>query len=577
VVVVEGGGIVNRVCVVVGFFWFWLSLLVWAPGLWAEGTLVVINEVLYDPAGSDGGYEFVELFNPGGESIVLEGWTFETGNGNYEGSWKLEWTGSQTDTIRPRGFFVIGEEGVLPGPNIVTALDLQNGPDGCRLTDPAGLTDVVGWGNLAFGEYFEGEPAADAQSGWSIGRDPDGSDAGSNRTDFACFAGPTPADYNHPPRDLTPLALGLSRYTPVTLPEIDLVCRVTNAGTEACGNGAVLAARVGGCSDSTLISEDINPAETARVVLRLPNPGAGHSEAIGWLKYGDDRWTGNDTVLTSIVIPPPPLVINEIMFKPDGCDCEWIEVLNRSAGPLNLKGWALEDSRASPKIIADCDLTVGNGEFLVLVEDEEIFQAIHPDVSQAVFCRPSGGWSTLNDVDGPLGFADAAVIRDPHGTMVDSVAYAESWTDPGKSVERIDPGAPSPYAANWSPHFGEMSSSPGVENSVSFHLPTVGKVLSLSSKIFSPNGDGEDDLVAVSVTLPGAGLVRLSVFDVNGRLVRRLIDGEKVDSGRVTFWDGSCDDGAWAATGVYLLMFESQVYTSGETLRARSPLILVRR
>ena len=151
----------NRVCVVVWLSWVWLSLVLSALTAWAQGIPVVINEVLYDPAGSDGGYEFVELFNQADAAIGLEGWIFETGNGSYQARWKLEWTGSRMDTIGPRGFFVIGEEGVLPGPDAVTALDLQNGPDGCRLTDPVGGTDVVGWGSLGFEEYFEGEPAAD--------------------------------------------------------------------------------------------------------------------------------------------------------------------------------------------------------------------------------------------------------------------------------------------------------------------------------------------------------------------------------------------------------------------------------
>ena len=567
----------KRVWVVVGLFCFWVFLPVLASAPRAESTRVVINEVLYDPAGSDGGLEFVELYNRSGEAVSLESWTFETGNGNYQENWKLEWTGSQQDTIGAGGFFLLGEEGVVPEPDVVTALDLQNGPDGCRLSDPVGVTDVVGWGNLVFEEYFEGEPAPDPKSGSSIGRDPDGLDTGSNRRDFVCLASPTPADYNHPPKDLEFLVLSLSRYTPVALSEIDLVCIVANAGTEASGSGAVLAACAGGCVDSTALSEDICPAETTRIVLRLPNPGPGRHEAMGWLACGEDRWSGNDTVFASIVVPPPPLVVNEIMFMPDGCDCEWIEVLNRSGSPLVLKGWTLEDSRANPKIIADHDLTLGDGEFLVLVEDEDIFRAIHPDVSRAVFRRPSGGWSTLNDVDGPLGFADAVVIRDPYGTVVDSVAYTESWTDPGRSVERIDPDESSPSAANWSPHYGAQASSPGSANSVSFHLPVAGSILSLSSKVFNPNSDGEDNLVAVSMSLPGCCLARLSVFDVNGRPIRRLIDGEEVDSGRVTFWDGLCDDGARAATGIYLVMLEARVYSSGETLRARSPLILVRR
>jgi hypothetical protein len=538
---------------------------------------VVVNEVLYDPAGRDGGYEFVELFNRGDEAVGLEGWMLETGNGSHEGQWKLEWTGSRADTIGPRGFFVIGEESILPSADATAALDLQNGPDGCRLTDRAGRSDVVGWGDLKFGEYFEGEPMSDVGSGASIGRDPDGIDTGSNKDDFASLVEPSPADYNHPPWDLSSLSPGLSRYTPPTMPEIDMVCRVLNAGTEVCGNGAVLSVRVGGCIDSTTIEEDIHPAEDLRVTVRVANPGPGLHEAAAWLRHREDRWSGNDTARTSIVIPPPPLVLNEVMFRPDGRDCEWVELLNRSSCTLNMKGWTIEDSKANPKVIADTGFEVEGGTFLVLVEDEGIFEAIHPGISMGRFHRPSGGWATLNDVDGPLGYADAVVIRDPYGTMVDSVAYGDSWTEAGRSVERIHPDARTTYAANWSPHFGASTGSPGQPNSVSFHLPTEGRVLSLSTRTFSPNADGTDDLVAVSVSLPGTGLVRMSVFDINGRLVRRLIDGEKVDSGRVTFWDGSRDDGARAATGVYLLLFEAKMETSGESLRARSSLILVRR
>ena len=77
--------------------------------------------------------------------------------------------------------------------------------------------------------------------------------------------------------------------------------------------------------------------------------------------------------------------------------------------------------------------------------------------------------------------------------MVDSVAYGAGWAGPGKSVERIDPAGVSPNPANWSPHFGPSSGSPGGTNSVSFHLPTAGRVLTLSAATFSPDGDGMDD------------------------------------------------------------------------------------
>jgi hypothetical protein len=67
------------------------------------------------------------------------------------------------------------------------------------------------------------------------------------------------------------------------------------------------------------------------------------------------------------------------------------------------------------------------------------------------------------------------------------------------------------------------------------------------------------------------------VFDINGRVVRRLLDGEAVDSGRVTFWDGRSDDESDAATGVYVLLFEGQMHTSGRSFRSKLPIVLVRR
>jgi hypothetical protein len=574
-----GGGNVKAVwvgSVVVGFMRAVLFVLLFVEPSQGDAQ-VVINEVLYDPDGADGGYEFVELFNGGEGPACLDGWRLETGNGSYENRWRADWEGSWGDTIWPKGFFLIGEEGVVPAPDAVAGLDLQNGPDACRLVDPYGGSDVVGWGDLVFMEYYEGEPAEDAASGSSIGRDPDGRDSDLNKADFRVLASASPGDYNHPPRDLMVQSLGLSRYTPSTCAELDLVCSLLNAGTEACGMGATLVAEAGGFCDSALIRADLEPGANTRVVTRLPNPGPGIHQAVAWHAYEHDRWTLNDTVRTSIVVPPPPVVVNEIMFRPEGQDCEWIELLNRSDSAVNLTGWTLEDSRGEGEPLAVGELDVSAGAFLVLVEDRGVFKARHPDVALDLYREPGGAWPTLNDVDGPLGYADAIAIRDACGTMVDSVVYGRNWTPPGKSVERIDPAGASTSPANWSPHFGENPSSAGSANSVSFHLPPAGSVLTLSPQTFSPDGDGRDDVVAVAVALPGPGLVRLSVFDINGRLVKRLVDGEVVDSGRVTFWDGTRNDSSDAATGIYLLLFEARMRESDESFRDKLPVVLLRR
>jgi flagellar hook assembly protein FlgD len=58
--------------------------------------------------------------------------------------------------------------------------------------------------------------------------------------------------------------------------------------------------------------------------------------------------------------------------------------------------------------------------------------------------------------------------------------------------------------------------------------------------------------------LPSTGEVHLTVFDVTGRPVRRLVDGARYEAGQqhVT-WDGRSDQGASVASGVYFYRIET--------------------
>jgi hypothetical protein len=538
---------------------------------------VVINEVFYDPRGRDDGFEFVELHNPGDLPVGLAGWTLETGNGLRENAWTLEWTGSSGDSVNAGGFFVVGEESLGSCAQAITGLDLQNGPDGCRLKGPLGELDVVGWGDLTFAEYYEGAPCKDVSSGLSLGRDPDGQDTEQNCDDLRAMENPSPGEYNRPPFDLLLHRAGLSRYGESSGATIDVVCSLKNAGTRTCGAGARLFASIAGFMDSTYIATDIEPGGVTKAVVRIPNPSPGIYPATVWHEYEADRWNTNDTLRMSVVLHPAPVVVNEIMFDPGVADCEWVEVFNGGPDPVNLAGWVLHDHKGRPKDIAREDLWLFPGGFVVLVEDEEVFARKHPGVDPGGCLRPAGGWPILNDSDGPLDFADMVVLRDTFGTMIDSVAYRERWSKTGVSTERINPEACSWSAGNWSPHFGVATGSPGARNSVSICLPTGDKLLSLEPRAFSPDNDGMADMLAVSVTLPGPGLARVLVFDANGSLVTRLVDGEVIETNRVTFWNGTRSDEAEAPTGIYIVLLEARMLSSGETYRSRAPVVLVRK
>jgi hypothetical protein len=315
------------------------------------------------------------------------------------------------------------------------------------------------------------------------------------------------------------------------------------------------------------------------VVISLPNPGEGLHAVTAWVKFLGDGRSANDTLVATLVLPPPPAVVNELMFKPTGKACEWIELFNRSSGPLGIGDWTLEDSGGRPRTIAGAgeEFTIGAGEFVVLVEDDDAFVSSYGDSAGLVHIRPAGGWPTLNDVEGALGFADAVVIRDGFGTAVDSMAYGATWSQPGTSLERINPADASGESSNWSPHYGGVGGTPGRPNSVSFFLPEGESLIELEPATFSPDGDGRDDLVAISVRLPTRGQVRLAVYDLNGRLVRQLVDGDQVESARLTFWDGKDDRGGPSPVGLYIVAAAARLGADGRALAARSVVALVRR
>jgi len=551
-------------------------VLAFAQASSAGSSGVVINEVLYDPDGSDAGHEFIELYNRTDTDICLYYHEVATGNGAYAGRWKSEWQGTRADTIRAGGFFVIGEDAVHPAPDFVTSLDLQNGPDACGLFPPESDTDVVGWGAHDFAEYFEGSPAASPPSGSSLGRDPDGADTDDNSADFSKFAAPSPGDFNCPPSDLAIAKVCLSRYTQPDHATLQIIANLANVGRAACGAGAQVRLVCLAYCDSSCLEADIEPGACRRIAVDIPNVGPGLHGARAWQSHPLDRWHANDTLSTSILIWPAPVVINEFIFKPAAGECEWIELLNRSAAPVSLEGWTLEDSGGKRRRMGEAGPFLGPGGYLVLVEDEDDFLAAYPGLGYAAL-RPAGGWPTLNDTEGRDGYADAVVIRDAFGTRVDSVAYSAAWGQPGCSIERIDSGARSEHASNWSPHYGASRGSPGRSNSVSVTFPEPGGYLKLRPGIFSPDGDGADDLLSVSVEVPAPAVVRLKVFDINGRSFKTLLDGDLVEDRRITFWDGSVKDGRPAPIGVYIVLLEASPVRGGKTIHSKMPVVLVRR
>ena len=421
-----------------------VALLCTAPCAYAQPSCSPpvrprIAELLYDAIGDDTGHEFVELHNPSPLTCSLAGVRLEVGDGSGPGRWTTRWTGMVGDSVVGGGRFVIGGALVSPPPDRMVELSLQNGPDAVRLRWPDGATEVVGYGALELAEYFCGAPAEDAPSGQSLARVPDDADRGSNALDFRPAA-PSPGAANQPGLDLAllPGSAVLMPEQPPPLVASALQVGVVNRGARSAPPGeARLLVYEAGAPDTLaalLLAPNPAQAETIQATVALPGLAAGKHRLVVQVALAGDEQRANDTDTLAARVGAGPLEITEIQFHPTGGEGEWIEVRNREAAPLAPLDWTISDRRGTRGSVAS-QAPLAAESLAVLAQDRGALLMRFPalDSTRVWAAAP---WPSLNNSDTEDGVADAVVLREPDGTLVERIDYSAAGVAPGTTIER---------------------------------------------------------------------------------------------------------------------------------------------
>jgi hypothetical protein len=164
----------------------------------ASSSTILINEVLYDPSGSDSGHEWLELINISSTSIDLEDWTIEKGGTSFELAATLP-----SYQISPNEYLLIGENEVQEADINVSDLSMQNGgsaTDGVRILDSTGhVVDTLLYDfpntNMLPGDVLKTTYAPDVSNGNSLARI-NTTDTDRSATDFAETSIMSPGDEN---------------------------------------------------------------------------------------------------------------------------------------------------------------------------------------------------------------------------------------------------------------------------------------------------------------------------------------------------------------------------------------------
>jgi Lamin Tail Domain/CHU_C Type IX secretion signal domain/Bacterial Ig-like domain len=260
------------------------------------------------------------------------------------------------------------------------------------------------------------------------------------------------------------------------------------------------------------------------------------------------------------------LVINEILFDPNTGGTDFVEIYNRSNKVIDLKTILLcsqdtiTNTLTELNVIAPEGYLLFPGNYLLLSEGIAAVQQQYPTQTDLSHCLEMTNIPSMN-IDG-----DVLVLADTGFHIIDKLIYSSAWhfpllqTTKGVSLERIDFERNTQDYTNWHSASETIGFATPTQPNSQYNpgLPDDGAV-SVSNEIFSPDGDGYNDIVNINYNFAQSGYVaNITIYDSRGRLVRTLITSELLGTETGTFsWDGTMDDRTKARVGAYIIYFEA--------------------
>ena len=265
---------------------------------------------------------------------------------------------------------------------------------------------------------------------------------------------------------------------------------------------------------------------------------------------------------------PGDILFNELLFNPfPGCE-DYIEFYNNSPKIIDLSALYLAGSTSgAATAFTGVHRQLLPGALIAITTDRNAVVDMYPCAeADAVF--QADHIPSMPDDEGSL------VLYDHDLNIIDQVDYSSKMHllflsgDEGVALEKASPEFPSGLAGNW--HSASEScgwGTPGAPNSVTVSVPDNPEGLKLSSGRVSPDGDGFEDILSVSVYPGGTGnVISVTVFSDRGYIVRHIAARFAAGPGASFIWDGTSDDGARLPAGLYMIMAES-VNTTGKSRR----------
>lgn len=258
------------------------------------------------------------------------------------------------------------------------------------------------------------------------------------------------------------------------------------------------------------------------------------------------------------------VVINEVLFNPPDGGARYIELYNRSEKVIDLKDCLIASKDTTAGFLTTIQ-EISSQSYLFFPEDYVVLTTSPPAV-MATFMTPNpegflrvAAMPRMTNANGIVVFATKSLSEIDMFVYDEDMQFALLTTNKGVSLERLNPDRPTQDRSNWhSASQGSGFGTPAYLNSQFTRNEAVAiEQVEVYPEVFSPDGDGTDDLLNIAYSFSDPGFVaNVRVFDSRGRQIRYVARGELLSTSGIITWDGIADNGQKAPVGIYLVHME---------------------
>ena len=276
------------------------------------------------------------------------------------------------------------------------------------------------------------------------------------------------------------------------------------------------------------------------------------------------------------------VVVNEILFNPGPDAYDYVEFYNRSnkiidASKLYVGNRNSAGTISSLKKLSEQPFYIFPDSYVVITENLSSLQKNYLVKNTDAVLEVSSLASFPDD-------KGTVVLANFQGEVVDELSYSDDWhfdliaNAEGVSLERIDPDKPTQNEDNW--HSAASTAgygTPTYKNSQYKQTNNISETVEITPKVFSPDNDGIDDIATIQYQITETGYVaNISIFDVNGRLVRHLVKNATLGLKGSWNWDGLDEKGQKLLIGNYIIYTEL-FNLKGKKKQFKNVVVLARR